>query len=259
MSDSPEQDVEQTSDDAESAAIRAHMEAYVPPELDKNGEVVLQDAVEKEKSAELKEAGSILATDPTETIILSAGGLNCELTTYSVVSQPEGPVDLAEHAGNGGYQHFSEDFLEDFGGKFTEMNGFIAYVPERKNAQYCLVAGTAENLAKIKEAGYESAGGSLGVISFEGSETLRPNIPDAHAEYITAQSELLKAINDCERLKRAIEEAKEGTEHAKKYIGTVEQATAAYEAQLGKVAELKNKAKQIVADQSWKGTTELAA
>ena len=246
--------------DTESAAIRARMEAYVPPELDESGEVVPQVAVEKEVSAEKGEAGSVLATDPTETIILSAEpNIQSELSTYSVVSQAEGPIDRAEHSGNSGSQHYGGNFLEDYAGKFTEMNGFIAYVPDRKTPQYCLVAGTAENLAKIKEAGYESAGGDLGVISFRGSETLRPDQPDDHAEYIAAQSELLKAINESERLKGNIEAAKEGSEDAKKYIGTVEQATAAYEAQLVNVENQRSKVKQIVADKSWKGTTELAA
>jgi len=246
MSNSPEQNVEQTSDDAESAAIRARMEAYVPPELDENGEVVSQAAVEKEVSAELKEAGSGLATDPTETIIFDMNNAHVganEMSHYTL----ELPENNISHVLTG------VDTLDHMG-KYEVNQGYIAYVPNIEVPTYCLAVDTDENREKIASAGYEKDSG-LGVLNFDKGESLKPRAATEHAEYIGAQVELLKAIREGETIKGRIEAAKEKTG----YVGTVEQETAALEEQTKKIAELKAKAKQIVADQSWKGTTELAA
>ena len=206
-----------------------------------------------ETGAEKKTEGSTLATSFEETIIFNMDSRQVggpEMSQYWL--RPEGDTqksDLTRRLGD----IFN---IEEYKGEYTAMNGYIAYIPNIEAYAYCLVVDNAENREKIKSAGYKSTT-DIGVINFNGGETLEPVTAVANIEFTHAQVELMKAIQDLERKKSELESVKNGEESALKYLGPIEKATTEVEKQQLIVKDLREKVKRIAADKQWGARTEL--
>lgn len=210
------------------------------------------NTVEKEETPE----GSTLATDDAETMVFDQDmqPIGGELGRYNITSEEESD----EVSGTRDDLSLAGISLDRSRGKFTINNGFLAYVPNTEKATYCLTAATAENVDKLKAAGYTSGGG-IGVISFRPDETIRSDRynPGDREDYLQAQVALISAVVEAESQRDLVDRIKRGDKIATAHSGSLEEETADYQDKLARVQELRADVKKMAVEKPWDARKEV--
>ena len=153
---------------------------------------------------------SELAVDRLDTIVLGTSGWG-EMDNYFIVEKDD--PEKKETKWNGTDPGTSLAMIKDYRGQYTDMNGFIAYVPKNGN-EYCLMASTAENRAAVEAKGYEG-NSNVGVFSFRGGEQLETRGGrNADPTFLNAQIELLKLQSERDGTESSLERARQSSDQA---------------------------------------------